>query len=130
VTWQKEKGGAGITANHGKWEHVKASFPLHNLAANRALLSRWSKTTIFTAEDLDAIRALFGEKVSHSLFQVLLGINSLTLSPSGCILLRVYAMLLFVPDIPCSLRCLVLVLLRVIFSRLRSLQLSLVCGIC
>jgi anoctamin-10 len=66
VSWQKEKGGAGITANHGKWKNVKASFPLHNLAANRALLSRWSKTTIFTMEDLDAIRALFGEKVCHS----------------------------------------------------------------
>lgn len=63
VSWQKENGGAGITVNFGKWKNVKASFPLHNQAANRELLHRWSRTTIFTNRDLDAIRALFGEKV-------------------------------------------------------------------
>ncbi|KAL1965672.1 hypothetical protein VTN77DRAFT_5349 [Rasamsonia byssochlamydoides] len=64
VSWQKEKGGAGITVNFGKWKNIKASFPLHNQAANRELLRRWSRTTILTNRDLDAIRALFGEKVA------------------------------------------------------------------
>ncbi|KAH8693654.1 calcium-activated chloride channel-domain-containing protein [Talaromyces proteolyticus] len=64
VTWQKKDGGAGITPNWGKWENIKASFPLHNQAANQELLRRWSRTTFLTSQDLDAIRALFGEKVA------------------------------------------------------------------
>lgn len=64
VTWQRKDGGAGITPNWGRWKNVKASFPLHNQAANQKLLRRWSGKTFLTSQDLDAIRALFGEKVS------------------------------------------------------------------
>ncbi|CRG88001.1 putative protein C691,05c [Talaromyces islandicus] len=64
VTWQRKDGGAGITPNWGRWKNVKASFPLHNQAANQELLRRWSRTTFLTSQDLDAIRALFGEKVA------------------------------------------------------------------
>lgn len=64
VTWQKELGGAGITPKFGKWKNVVSSFPLHNQASNGELLRRWSKTTTLTESDLDAIRDLFGEKVT------------------------------------------------------------------
>lgn len=64
VTWQKHLGGAGITPKFGKWEHVAASFPVHDPAANAQLLSKWSHTITLTDADLDAIRELFGEKVA------------------------------------------------------------------
>ena len=64
VTWNKDLGGAGITANHGKWKNVTASFPLHDQDACSELLRDWSQKTLLTYKDLDMIRALFGEKVS------------------------------------------------------------------
>lgn len=64
VTWQKSLGGAGITPKFGKWKNVASAFPLHNQPANGELLRKLSRTTTLTAEDLDAIRALFGEKVA------------------------------------------------------------------
>lgn len=63
VTWKKSLGGAHITPRHGRWERVASAFPLHDQAANAELLRSWSKKVLLTAEDLDAIRALFGEKV-------------------------------------------------------------------
>lgn len=63
VTWQKELGGAGITPNFGKWKNVTASFPLHDQDACSQLLRELSRKTVLTTEDLDTIRALFGEKV-------------------------------------------------------------------
>jgi hypothetical protein len=63
VTWQKEIGGAGITPGFGKWENVTASFPLHDQEACADMLRQWSRKTVLTTKDLDAIRALFGEKV-------------------------------------------------------------------
>lgn len=63
VTWAHEQGGAGITANQGKWERIRASFPPHAFAANGRLLRRLAGKTILGANDLDEIRALFGEKV-------------------------------------------------------------------
>ncbi|OQD75791.1 hypothetical protein PENDEC_c006G04357 [Penicillium decumbens] len=64
VTWQKKLGGAGITPNHGKWKNVTASFPLHDQEACSELLRQWSRKTVLTTQDLDTIRALFGEKVA------------------------------------------------------------------
>ncbi|KAL4814951.1 calcium-activated chloride channel-domain-containing protein [Aspergillus spinulosporus] len=64
VTWKKTLGGAHITPKHGKWKHVASAFPLHDQAANAELLRKWSRTVLLTAEDLDAIRSLFGEKVA------------------------------------------------------------------
>ncbi|KAJ5771704.1 hypothetical protein N7520_002233 [Penicillium odoratum] len=64
VTWSKELGGAGITPNHGKWSNVTASFPLHDQDACSAMLRQWSRKNHLTSEDLDAIRAMFGEKVA------------------------------------------------------------------
>lgn len=63
VTWQKELGGAGITPTHGKWKNITASFPLHDQDACSQLLREWSRRTLLTSNDLDTIRALFGEKV-------------------------------------------------------------------
>jgi hypothetical protein len=63
VTWQKKLGGAGITPNYGKWKNVTASFPLHDQDACSELLRQWSRKTLLTTQDLDTIRALFGEKV-------------------------------------------------------------------
>ncbi|KAJ5594668.1 uncharacterized protein N7459_000876 [Penicillium hispanicum] len=64
ISWPKELGGAGITPNHGKWKHVTASFPLHDQSACSELLRQWSRKTVLTTQDLDTIRALFGEKVA------------------------------------------------------------------
>ncbi|KAJ5513854.1 hypothetical protein N7463_003406 [Penicillium fimorum] len=64
VTWQKKIGGAGITPGFGKWENVTASFPLHDQDACAEMLRQWNRKTVLTASDLDAIRALFGEKVA------------------------------------------------------------------
>lgn len=64
VTWQKHLGGAGITPKVGQWKNITAAIPLHDRSANAELLRKWSRTIFLTAEDLDAIRALFGEKVS------------------------------------------------------------------
>jgi hypothetical protein len=63
VTWRKELGGAGITPEFGKWKNITASFPLHDRDACSELLSKWNRKTNLTVEDLDTIRALFGEKV-------------------------------------------------------------------
>ncbi|KAF7590319.1 hypothetical protein BBP40_002969 [Aspergillus hancockii] len=64
VTWSKALGGAGITAQQGQWKNVASTFPLHDLSANAELLRKWSRTLLLTVEDLDAIRALYGEKVA------------------------------------------------------------------
>lgn len=63
VTWKKKLGGAGITPEYGQWKRVKAVYPLHNRVSTRALLIKWSKQLILRQNDLDNIRALFGEKV-------------------------------------------------------------------
>ncbi|KAI5205293.1 hypothetical protein AUEXF2481DRAFT_83581 [Aureobasidium subglaciale EXF-2481] len=79
VTWTKEQGGAGITANLGQWENVTASFSPHAWIANTELLRKLAAKTVLGVEDLDQIKALFGEKVgfyfaflqAYSLFLVL-----------------------------------------------------------
>ncbi|EAW13470.1 anoctamin family protein [Aspergillus clavatus NRRL 1] len=63
VSWQKHLGGAGITPGVGKWESVASAFPLHDQGANAELLRKMSRAMTLTDEDLNAIRALFGEKV-------------------------------------------------------------------
>jgi hypothetical protein len=73
VTWAKEIGGAGITPGVGKWENVTASFPLHDQDACAEMLRQWNRKTVLTTRDLDAIRALFGEKV---LFKLRVGLGS------------------------------------------------------
>ncbi|KAI4726691.1 putative plasma membrane stress response protein [Aureobasidium sp. EXF-10728] len=64
VTWTKEQGGAGVTANFGQWKHVTASFAPHAWTANKKLLKQLSAKVILDADDLDQIKALFGEKVA------------------------------------------------------------------
>ncbi|PKX93403.1 anoctamin family protein [Aspergillus novofumigatus IBT 16806] len=64
VTWQRHQGGAGITPRIGKWKNIASAFPLHDQAANSELLRNMSRSVTLTDEDLDAIRALFGEKTA------------------------------------------------------------------
>ncbi|KAJ5885421.1 Anoctamin/TMEM 16 [Penicillium taxi] len=64
VTWPKELGGAGITPNHGKWKNITASFPLHDQEACSQLLHSLSDRAALSTQDLDKIRALFGERVA------------------------------------------------------------------
>ncbi|KAG9593659.1 putative plasma membrane stress response protein, partial [Aureobasidium melanogenum] len=64
VTWTKEQGGAGITANFGQWQHITASFAPHAWTANKKLLKKLSAKIILETDDLDQIKALFGEKVA------------------------------------------------------------------
>ncbi|OGM44725.1 plasma membrane stress response protein (Ist2) [Aspergillus bombycis] len=65
VTWSKALGGAAVTAQLGQWKNVASTFPLHDPTANANLLRKWSQTLLLNAEDLDAIRALYGEKVAY-----------------------------------------------------------------
>jgi anoctamin-10 len=65
VTWQKTLGGAGITPGHGQWKNVKSAFPIHNRVANRSLLSKFSRKVVLNREDLDDIRAIYGEQVAY-----------------------------------------------------------------
>ncbi|TQV90702.1 plasma membrane channel protein [Cordyceps javanica] len=64
VQWPKERGGAGVYPGLGKWTNVKACFPIHNEAVNKALLRHLSGRLLLTTEDLDRIRDLFGSKVA------------------------------------------------------------------
>ncbi|PLB40448.1 anoctamin family protein [Aspergillus candidus] len=64
VSWHHHLGGAGIIPKHGRCKNVVAAFPLHDPSANAELLRKWSHALTLTAEDLDAIRALYGEKVA------------------------------------------------------------------
>lgn len=66
VNWSKSLGGAGITPGLGKWENVKAIFPLHNPRVNQALLRHLSKRIFLTPEDIDSIRNIHGSKVGAS----------------------------------------------------------------
>lgn len=63
VTGRKDDGGAEVTANRGRWKNVKACFPLHSPNANRGLFRRWRRLRILESDDLDELRALFGERV-------------------------------------------------------------------
>lgn len=51
-------------AGVGRWENVKAVFPVHEKTAARSLLARFSKKLFLYRADLDEIRAMYGEKVS------------------------------------------------------------------
>jgi anoctamin-10 len=64
VFWRKELGGASITPGHGEWKNVPSIFPLHNNAANRALLARLSTRVFLSMEDIDSIRDLLGTKIA------------------------------------------------------------------
>ncbi|UPL03994.1 hypothetical protein LCI18_014928 [Fusarium solani-melongenae] len=64
INWPKTLGGAGITPGLGKWENVKAIFPLHNPRVNQALLRHLSKRIFLTPEDIDSIRDILGSKVA------------------------------------------------------------------
>ncbi|GMF72625.1 unnamed protein product [Aspergillus oryzae] len=79
VTWSKALGGAGVTAQLGPWKNVASTFPLHDPTANAKLLRKWSHTLLLNAEDLDAIRALYGEKVSPDYIRLVYDANLLLL---------------------------------------------------
>ncbi|KAH7240819.1 calcium-activated chloride channel-domain-containing protein [Fusarium redolens] len=64
VNWSKDLGGAGITPGTGKWENVKAIFPIHNSKVNQSLLKYLSRKFFLTNEDIDQIRNLHGSKVA------------------------------------------------------------------
>ncbi|EPE09939.1 plasma membrane channel protein [Ophiostoma piceae UAMH 11346] len=83
ITKPKSEGGAGISTKGGDAapvsnkstgtvvssseahrKYVASIFPLHDHKFNRAWLKRWSTKYMLDAEDLDAIRDKFGEKIA------------------------------------------------------------------
>lgn len=86
VTWKKSLGGAGVMPEIGKWKNVKSVYPLHNKAATKALLVKWSRQLILREEDLDQIRGLFGEKVPSMKLALLMKRTKVTIFV-GCDLL-------------------------------------------
>ena len=56
-------GGAGVHAKEDPWKYVESVFPLHDHSKNKAWLQEWTRKTFLSAEDLDQIRDLVGEKV-------------------------------------------------------------------
>jgi hypothetical protein len=63
ITSPREYGGAGITPKHGDWKHVESIFALHDQRTNGKWIMKWSKETLLDRDELDQIRAKFGEKV-------------------------------------------------------------------
>ena len=126
INWQKELGGAGITPGFGKWKNVASAFPLHMQGANADLLRKWSKTTTLSAADLDAIRAIFGEKVSLPYGSI----KSKHADPPGRLLFCLYPLLLLLSRLSRHLGHLLLVLLRPLLHHLCRRQLPLVPGFC
>jgi hypothetical protein len=77
VNWSKDLGGAGITPGLGKWENVKAIFPIHNSKVNQSLLKYLSRKFFLSNEDIDQIRNLHGSKVH--LYHSFVGIRTYNL---------------------------------------------------
>lgn len=65
ITRPRSEGGAGVTPGAGRWRGlVRAVFPLHDHAFNRAWIARWSRKYHLDAADLGVIRDQFGERVA------------------------------------------------------------------
>lgn len=127
VTWTKEQGGAGITANFGQWQHITASFAPHAWEANKKLLKKLSAKIILEADDLDQVKALFGEKVRNLTTPTIPNTTNCT---TGSILLRLHTSLLSVSYRAGCMRDLILALLKTILGRIRSNRMYLEYHIC
>jgi anoctamin-10 len=108
VTWTKEQGGAGVTANFGQWKHITASFAPHAWTANKKLLKQLSAKIILGVDDLDSIKALFGEKV---LFRHTTSRSQSTDLRTGSVLLCFHTSLLAIPYGTCDIGNSILALL-------------------
>ena len=64
ITKPRNEGGAGVAPGRGQWKHVRAVFPLHDHAFNRAWIKSWGTKYVLDDKDLDDIRDRFGEKVA------------------------------------------------------------------
>jgi hypothetical protein len=115
VTWQRHLGGAGITPRIGKWKNIASAFPLHDRAANAELLRKMSRSVTMTDEDLDAIRALFGEKVSGHKNE-----DSTKLTLADGILFCVYPILFIISGCPSRMGSHLLVIFRAVLYQLRT----------
>ena len=127
VTWTKEQGGTGITANFGQWKHVTASFAPHAWTANKNLLKQLSAKFILEADDLDQIKALFGEKVRKR--SISTGSNA-TDWYAGSVLLCLHTSLFPLSYRACFVRDIVLAFLKTILDRVRSSHMYLEHYIC
>lgn len=55
---------AGITPGIGVWDFVTTAQPIHNVAANKALVLRWTRLVRIADADIDAIKAQYGTKIA------------------------------------------------------------------
>jgi hypothetical protein len=117
VTWTKEQGGAGVTANFGQWKHITASFAPHAWTANKKLLKQLSAKIILGADDLDSIKALFGEKV---LFRHTTSRSQPTDLCTGSVLLCFHTSLLAISYGTCDIGNFILALLETVLNRIRD----------
>lgn len=118
ITNPVEEGGAGITPGHGHWENVEAVFALHDHDFNKKWLKKWATQYTLKIEDLDDIRDRFGEKVRNFRPANIV----MKLIKAGCILLRLYPVLLHQPDRRRSLWRLGLFSPRILLSNLRRCE--------
>ena len=118
VAWPKELGGAGITPETGRWENVKAIFPLHNERDNQVLLRHLSRRLVLTNDDFDKIRDLLGAKVKVGP-DLSSNVADAVRFRSGSILLRLHSDIPDVPDLSCHYRRPHLAFPVAVFARVR-----------
>lgn len=122
VTWTKEQGGAGVTANFGQWEHITASFAPHAWSANKRLLKQLAAKIILGMDDLDQIKALFGEKVKTCLKS---RVKTLSNSSPGRVLLCLYSSLLTILDCACDMWKPILAFFNTVLGLIRRIDVHL-----
>jgi anoctamin-10 len=64
ITKPENEGGAGITPESGEWKGVESIFALHDHTFNKAWIKELTSKYFLNAEDLEAIKNRFGEKIA------------------------------------------------------------------
>ncbi|GMM32692.1 Ist2 protein [Saccharomycopsis crataegensis] len=60
----KDHGGLGIKPRIGQWDFVGSIQPIHDVAANKALIAKWIKTFKIEDNDIETIKNQYGSKIA------------------------------------------------------------------